>query len=122
KAARSRGGQPRPAPMQGRPPTARPATAKAPCRGSRQHARSLASMAGACRGRAYGHRQRPRLGRRGQLPDVRPQGVALRPGLPPARAAALAGAAAPAAGPAAHANDMQHQCLRRATTTTVVAQ
>ncbi|RWW48614.1 hypothetical protein BHE74_00045298, partial [Ensete ventricosum] len=95
KAARRSGGQPRLAPMQGRPPTARPivrgsrlrprpparwrpATAKAPCKGSRQHSRSPAGMVGACRGGACKHRQHPRPGRRGRLPAARPQGVAPR--------------------------------------------
>ncbi|RWW36628.1 hypothetical protein BHE74_00058334 [Ensete ventricosum] len=76
-------GYPRPAPMQGRPPTARPAargnrlrprpptrgrpvTAKALCRGSRRHARTPAGMAGAYRDDAYGRRQRSRPGRKGQ--------------------------------------------------------
>ncbi|RWW44949.1 hypothetical protein BHE74_00049260, partial [Ensete ventricosum] len=68
KAARRRGGHPRPAPIQGRPPTARlaargrPATAKALCRGSHQQVRLPTGMAGACRGGAYGRRQCPRPG------------------------------------------------------------
>ncbi|RWW13713.1 hypothetical protein GW17_00022560 [Ensete ventricosum] len=105
-----RGGQPQPAPMQGRPPTTRsaargsrlrprppargrPIMVKAPCRGSRQHAWPPAGIAGACRGGAYGRRQRPRPGRRGRLPAARPQGATPRPGLSPARAAAPVGAA-----------------------------
>ncbi|RWW18102.1 hypothetical protein GW17_00017927 [Ensete ventricosum] len=109
KAAR-RGSQLRPAPMQGRPPTTRPAvmgsrlrprpptrgrsaTAKAPCRGSCQHARPPAGMAVACRGGACGRRQRPRPGHKGRLPTARPQGATPRPGLPPVRAAAPARAA-----------------------------
>ncbi|RWV94793.1 hypothetical protein GW17_00042634 [Ensete ventricosum] len=72
-----------------RPPTrGRPAMAKAPCRGSRQHARSPTGMADACRGDACGRRQCPRLGRRGRLPAARPQGAAPRPGLLPARRSA----------------------------------
>ncbi|RWV80149.1 hypothetical protein GW17_00058622 [Ensete ventricosum] len=63
-------GHPRPCSwLQPRPPTRGwPATAKAPCRGSRQHARPPAGMASACRGDTCGRRQHPRLGRRGGCP------------------------------------------------------
>ncbi|RRT60180.1 hypothetical protein B296_00041207 [Ensete ventricosum] len=107
KAARRRGGQPWPAPLQGRPPTARPAargnwlrprphargrsaTAKAPHRGSCQHAQSLVGMVGAC-----GRRQRP-------------QPVRCRQRV-----------AAPATGAGAHADGVQHRRLRKAATTAV---
>ncbi|RWV85292.1 hypothetical protein GW17_00052928 [Ensete ventricosum] len=76
KATRRRGGQPRPAPMQGRPPTARPVA-----RGSLQQMRSPAGMVGAYRGGACGRRQRLRPGRRWRLSAARPQGAAPRPGL-----------------------------------------
>ncbi|RWV77967.1 hypothetical protein GW17_00061137 [Ensete ventricosum] len=72
-------------------------------------------MVGAYRGGAYGRRQRLRLGHSGWLPVARPQGAALRLGLPFVRAVAPTGAApapvrcrpraaAPAAGVAAHAD------------------
>ncbi|RWW07691.1 hypothetical protein BHE74_00033750 [Ensete ventricosum] len=97
---RRRGDQPRLAPMQGRPPTAKPAT-----RGNRLQPRPLvrgrpttaktplqgqppASMAG-----AYGRRQHPQPGHRWRLSAARPQGVAPWPGLPLARAAASRGSA-----------------------------
>ncbi|RWW53156.1 hypothetical protein BHE74_00040375 [Ensete ventricosum] len=69
---------------------------------------------------------RPRPGHWWRLPAARPQGAALRPGLPPARAAAGRSgrqparcrpkAAAPAVGAAAHADDVQHPDLRRVAT------
>ncbi|RWW44729.1 hypothetical protein BHE74_00049491 [Ensete ventricosum] len=46
KAARRRGGQPRPAPMQGRPPTARPAA-----RGNRPRPKPLVGVVASMRGR-----------------------------------------------------------------------
>ncbi|RZR75473.1 hypothetical protein BHM03_00058750 [Ensete ventricosum] len=87
KATRRRGGQPRPTPMQGQLPTTRLAargsrlwprplargqstTAKAPCRGSRQHARPPMGMAGPC-----GRRQRLRPCRKQQSPATTPQGA-----------------------------------------------
>ncbi|RZR73650.1 hypothetical protein BHM03_00026744 [Ensete ventricosum] len=100
KAARRRGGQspsraghPRPGQLRPRHPTrGRPATAKAPLRGSRQHARSPAGMAGAYRGGTCRRRQCPWPGRRGWLSTTRLKGAAPWPGLSPTRVAAPAGA------------------------------
>ncbi|RWW36281.1 hypothetical protein BHE74_00058707 [Ensete ventricosum] len=50
-------------------------------------------MAGTYRGGACGRRQRPRPCRKGWLPVARPQGVAPRPSLSPARAVAPTGVA-----------------------------
>ncbi|RWW14688.1 hypothetical protein GW17_00021513 [Ensete ventricosum] len=72
-----------------------PATAKAPCRGSRQHVLPPVGMAGPYRGGASRRRQRPRPGRKGQPPTTRPQGAAARceaaRGSPVARAIACKG-------------------------------
>ncbi|RWV77428.1 hypothetical protein GW17_00061745 [Ensete ventricosum] len=57
KAARRTDGQPRPAPIQGRPPTAMPAVAKPPCKGAVDHDQSpLQGQPSACataRGRGW---------------------------------------------------------------------
>ncbi|RWW23582.1 hypothetical protein GW17_00012164 [Ensete ventricosum] len=116
KAAR-RGSQPRPAPMQGRPPTA-----KALCKGGdRPRPKPLAWATASMRGRPwawlapagvtplgvgsargqFAGGDCPLRGRKGRLPAARMQGVAPRPRLPPVRAAAPAGAA-PAHGGTAH--------------------
>ncbi|RRT56417.1 hypothetical protein B296_00022080 [Ensete ventricosum] len=97
---RRRGGQPRPAPMQGRPPTAKPAATKAPCTGAAYHDQN--SLAGAV------------TTRRG-----RPQACLATAGVGSARGQAaggdclLQGRKGQPRGAATHADSVQHRCLRR---------
>ncbi|RWV82967.1 hypothetical protein GW17_00055490, partial [Ensete ventricosum] len=126
-------GRPRTCRLRPRPP-ARGwlATAKAPCRGSRQHAQPPVGMAGAC-----GRRQRPQLGHKGQPPAARPEWAAARcearKGNPMAKATACKGDRScrgsararwhrpparcrPRAAAPAHADSVQRRRLQRAMT------